>query len=120
MKILIIEDEGFILESIAQILSKEGYMIYTADDYHTAVRIIKSENLDMIISDIMLPYTGGFDIVDFVRNDPEKKDTSIILISGMDRTILNTTKIKVEACITKPFTSKELLRVVKQHLLVKA
>ena len=119
MKILVVEDESFILESIAMVLTREGYLIYTADNFHAAIKLIKSESFDMIISDIMLPYTGGFDIVDFVRNDPEKKHTSIILITGMDKVILETSNINVEACIVKPFTASHLLRVVKENLLVK-
>ena len=118
MKILLVEDEKFILECMAQILTQEGYSVYTADNYEEAIEIISTENLNLIISDIMLPYIGGFDILDFVKSDPKKKNIPVILITGMDEGILENTLLKADACITKPFTSRQLLNRIKTFVLV--
>ena len=118
MKILLVEDEAFILDCITQVLTKEGYEVFAAEEFDKAISILKSQDIDMIISDVMLPYIGGFDIVDFVRNDSEKKDIPIILITGMDENILHNTNIKADFCITKPFTSTQLLKAIKKYSLV--
>ena len=118
MNILLVEDEGFILDCISQILIKEGYSVFTAEDYDNAIDIINTKEIEMIISDVMLPYTGGFDIVEFVRNDSTKKDIPIILITGMDENILQNTNIQANTCIIKPFTSNQLLAAIKKFTLV--
>jgi len=116
MKILVIDDEKFILESIAKTLRTEGYSVFLAENKKTALEIIRKEDLDLIITDIMLPFTGGFDIVERIKEDPGKKNIPVIVITGMDEDVLVSTRTEADACITKPFTAKQLLYTVKKFL----
>ena len=116
MKILVIEDEKFILDSITRILEDEGYSVTGVQDFPTAVKTIQSENFNMVITDVMLPFSGGFDIVDLVKEDPEKQHLPVIVITGMDKNILNSTISKADSCLTKPFTSIQLKGLVKKYL----
>lgn len=117
MKILVIEDEVSILELIKKVLTKEGYSVVTAEDYDTAIEIIRSEDLNLIITDLMLPFTGGYDIVDFVKKNPAKKHIPVILATGMNENILSNTHSGAQACLVKPFTSLQLKEVVRRNLL---
>ncbi len=116
MNILVIEDEKFILDSMAKALRGEGYTVITAEDQETAMEHIQSKKLDMVISDVMLPYSGGFDIVDFIRQDPLKKHIPVILVTGMDADILKTTRTEANVCLPKPFSSLQLTTLVNKFL----
>lgn len=112
MNVLVIEDEKFILESMAKALRAEGYNVVTAEDQHAALEHIRSIKLDLIITDVMLPYAGGFDIVDYIRQDPDNKHLPIILVTGMDKDVLKTTRTSANVCLTKPFKSTQLTALV--------
>jgi two-component system cell cycle response regulator len=117
MRILVIDDETFILDAITKILEAEKFEVLTASDRLTAVNTIKQRNdIDMVITDIMLPFSGGFDIVELIKEDPTKKHIPVIVITGMDEDVLNTTLTPADACLTKPFTSAQLLELVKKNM----
>lgn len=116
MNILVIEDEKFILDSMAKALRGEGYTVITAEDQDTAMDVIRSKKLDLVISDVMLPFAGGFDIVDFIRKDPKKKNMPVILVTGMDEDVLKTTRTQANYCLTKPFSSGQLTTLVNKFL----
>ena len=102
-----------------ELINKEGYVVFTAQNRDRALDIIQSKNPDLIISDIMLPFTGGLDIVDFVKSDPLKKNIPIVLITGMDEDVLQCTHTKADECITKPFSIEQIKTIVKKYLPVK-
>ncbi len=113
MKILVIDDEREILDAIEQILSKEGYEIEKSDNILEGKAKIKSEKYDLIISDIMLPFWGGFDLVDAVKENESNKKTPVLIITGMDKDILESTNTFADGCLPKPFTGKQLTEMVK-------
>lgn len=115
MKILVIEDEQFIRESISANLKKKGYKILEADNSRKAIDLIIKENLGLIISDLMLPFTGGLDVIEYVKSNPAKKNIPIILVTGMDDKILNSTRILADECIKKPFKMAELELKVQKY-----
>jgi DNA-binding response OmpR family regulator len=119
MNILIVEDEKFILDSMAKALRGENYTVFTAEDQETAMTFLKTKKLDMVISDIMLPYAGGFDIVDYVRETESMKNIPIILVTGMDEDVLKTTHTRANTCLSKPFSSAQLITMVNKYLFQK-
>ncbi len=118
--ILVIEDEDFISGLIAKSLREEGYGVIVTSDFDSSIKVIDSVDLDMIISDVMLPYTGGLDIAEYVRNESGKKDTPVILVTGMDKDVLTTTDIKVTAILSKPFDMLQLVDLVNGKLRKKS
>jgi len=117
MKILVIDDERDLLDAIENILTKEGYEIDKATSFNEGKVKICNHSYDLIISDIMLPYWGGFDLVDAIKENPKKQKTPVIVITGMDKDILDSTHTFADICLPKPFTSKQLLDAV--NFLVK-
>ena len=111
-KILIIEDDKELLYAIKTILSLEGYEVETADSVHDGKKAISGSAFDLVITDIMLPYWGGFDLVDAVREQEDHAKTPVIVITGLDEDILNSTITFADVCITKPFNKKQLLDAV--------
>jgi DNA-binding response OmpR family regulator len=114
--ILVIEDEDFISGLIDKSLREEGYDVIVTSDYKSSIKVIDSMSIDLIISDVMLPYTGGLDIAEYVRNESKNKDIPVILVTGMDKDVLSTTAIKVTAILSKPFDMLQLVDLVNDTL----
>lgn len=114
--ILIIDDEKVIRDSVSKTLTNAGYETADAGILLEAVEIIQSKKFDLIICDVMIPHIGGLELVDKLKADPQYSGIPIILMTGMDRDILNATTISADAVITKPFDSKQLLEQVKIQL----
>ena len=116
MKILIIEDDKELLYALNTILTVEGYEVETADTFLSGRKMISENQYDLLITDIMLPYWGGFDLVDAAKETPSGDKIPVIVITGMDEDILNSTITFAEKCITKPFHKKLLLDAVSEVL----
>lgn len=114
--VLVIEDEDFISGLIARSLREEGYNVIATSDYKESIKVIDSMDLDLIVSDVMLPYTGGLDIAEYVKNTARNKDIPIILVTGMDKDVLSTTQIQVNAILSKPFDMLQLVDLVNSNL----
>lgn len=112
MNVLIIDDEKDIRDNVSSILKKRGFNTTTTDNVVDAENLIRNQKWDVIISDVMIPHLGGFEIVDVVK--VVSPDTPIVLITGMDRDILNSTVTKADAVLTKPFTSKQLTDAIEK------
>jgi DNA-binding response OmpR family regulator len=115
-KILVIDDEQFILDSVTKVLNNEGYKTLTAKTITDARILIEIEKPDLVITDIMVPHLGGFEIVEEMKINPETKDIPVILITGMDKEILANTRLETNACISKPFSSETLVTTVKKYV----
>lgn len=114
--VLVIEDEDFISGLISRSLREEGYNVIATSDYKESIKVIDSMDLDLIVSDVMLPYTGGLDIAEYVKKASRNKDIPIILVTGMDKDVLSTTQIKVNAILSKPFDMLQLVDLVNSNL----
>ena len=112
MKILVIDDEVEILDAIEKILLKEGFKVEKASSLSEGKSKINASDFDLVISDIMLPHWGGFDLVDAIKENPSKPKTPVIIITGMDADILQSTHTFADACLPKPFTRHQLLNVI--------
>src|SRR6188768_2474863 len=112
-KVLIIDDERVILESVSRTLKKEGYETMTAGSLLEAVELSQNNKFDLIISDVMIPHIGGLELVDRLKTDPKFASTPIIIMTGLDRDILDATLTSADAILTKPFDSEQLLEQVK-------
>ncbi len=114
--ILVIDDEEDIATAISRSLKREGYSVIITSDYKTSIKVISNSEIDLIISDVMLPYTGGFDIVEYVKNEKKLKNVPIILVTGMDKDILYSSSVQADAIVSKPFDMERLIALVKINL----
>jgi len=120
MKILICEDDEMVLKMVEFKLRKEGYEVHLAHDGKEAAQKIQEVKPDLIITDIMMPYLNGLEIVNHVRKTL-KFTTPIIIVSsiGLEKTVLEAFQLGADDFITKPFSPNELSVRVKK-LLMKA
>ena len=115
MKILVAEDEPMLLKTIELKLKKEGYEVITTIDGREAVVKIETEDPDMVITDIMMPYVSGLEIVAIVRKKTGKK-IPIIILSAMEqeKVVMEAFELGADDYITKPFSLNELAIRVKR------
>lgn len=116
-KILIVEDEEMMLKALEFRLKKDGYIVLLASDGREALRIIKEEEPDAVITDIMLPYVNGLEIVSFVKKEIAKS-TGVIVLSrvGLEKTVLEAFELGADDYIAKPFSPNELSIRIKRLL----
>ncbi|MCJ0053832.1 response regulator transcription factor [Clostridioides difficile] len=114
-KILVVEDEKRMQSIIVEYMQKGGYTCITADDGVEALTILKSNNIDLIILDIMMPYLDGFSVC---RVSREMTNIPIIILTakGEEEDKLKGYEYGADDYITKPFSPKVLLAKVNALL----
>lgn len=117
-KVLVIDDDRFMVRVISDCLEKEGFAVNGAYDFNSAMDKIYSNAPDIILLDVVLPEMNGVEICRLLRNDTRTSHVPIIML---------TSKVEVEDkvagldagaddYITKPFDCLELIARVKTHL----
>ena len=113
--ILVIDDNDFIRASMIKFLEGNQYKVFGAASAAEAMELLREHQFGVIITDILMPDTDGFELVDFIRGEDEPlKSTPIIAISGGGRsidadTLLSSLEEKVDLILKKPFSKKDLL-----------
>lgn len=112
MKILVIEDERDIRQLVSYALKSEGHDVTEAGTVDDAENKVLKEDWDLVVSDVMLPHLGGFEIVELVK--ARGNNTPVILLTGLDKDILHSTLTDADLIITKPVSRKKLIDSVNQ------
>jgi CheY-like chemotaxis protein len=117
-KILIVEDNPHLALLIEFALEKEGYQAFKAANGLDAVEIAKSEGVDLVILDIMLPGIDGFEVCHRLRSMPETIATRVIMISAKTREEDRAAALRVgaDAYFRKPLGMTELIAAVENLL----
>ncbi len=115
MKILIAEDEPIMLKIIEARLKKDGHQVIVTSDGKQAMEQISLQDPDMIITDIMMPFSSGLEIVGMVKQNQQRKVPVIILSAmGQENVVLEAFNLGADDYITKPFSPNELSMRVKR------
>lgn len=117
-RILVAGDKSAELQVITGIFKDTNHEVITAGDGETAERKARTENVDMIIMDIILPKKNGFQVCRELRADKKLADVPIIMVSTEDQKSDKDWGLKQGATeyLVKPFTPLDLLLAVKKHL----
>lgn len=116
MKVLVAEDDMIMLKTIEVRLKKDGYEVITAQDGREALGKFEQESPDMIITDIMMPYLSGLEIIGAVKSKAGKATPIIVLSTlGQENVVLEAFKLGADDFITKPFSPKELSMRVQRY-----
>ena len=116
--ILVIEDEDFISGMVARSLKDEGYHVIITSDLKSSLIVLDTEKINLVISDVMLPFSGGLDILDYVKDHKTISETPVILVTGMDKDVLQASTVRANAILTKPFEMNALVDLVNALLEV--
>lgn len=115
-KILVVEDEPSLVFTLRDTLENEGYEVFISETGADAVDLVHEIKPDLMILDVMLPGTSGFEICKQVRED--KFTFPIIMLTARDQEIDKVTGLNIGAddYMTKPFGVKELLARIQARL----
>ena len=118
LKILIIEDEPDIRKNLEYNLSREGYSVLTAASIAEAEELIYSNNLSLILLDLMLPDGSGLDLCKKMKSDPDVQNLPIIILTAKDDEVDKVVGFELGAddYVTKPFSVRELILRIKAVL----
>ena len=119
-RILIAEDNKLILETIAHSLIREGYEILKAPDGKECLRILEDNEVDLLITDLYMPYVNGHEVISIPR-DERKKIMPILVLSagGAEENVLKAFELGADDFMVKPFSLVELNFRVKKLLSLK-
>jgi DNA-binding response OmpR family regulator len=81
-KVLIVDDELYILESVSYVVRRSGFEPLTAEDGETGLALAVAEKPALIILDVMLPKMTGLQVCSRIRENPATKDIPIIMLSA--------------------------------------
>lgn len=115
-KVIVVDDEPFILMMIEDKLRKAGIEVITVRESRTAVDSIRRERPDLVILDWMMPEVSGIDICNAIKADTELSSIPIFMLTakGQDADEQQGLRCGVTRYITKPFSPKSLLEMVQE------
>lgn len=117
-KILVVDDERDILELVEYNLAKNGYRVKTVTSGEEALELIKENEYDLIILDLMLPGVDGLDLTKIIKADKAKSAIPIVMVTakGEEADRVAGLEIGADHYVTKPFSPRELVAIVKATL----
>jgi class 3 adenylate cyclase len=117
-RILIIEDDPVIRQSLALCLKSEGYGVREAADGRAGLELARCEPPDLIICDIVMPEMDGFAVVSTLRSSPQLSSIPFVFLTARDERadVRKGMNLGADDYLTKPFTRDELVQTVKVRL----
>ncbi len=116
-KILIVDDDDQLRQTIKMVLKLRGYDAMEADNGVSALEIAKSEVPDLIISDINMPGQDGLSALKKIREDPVTATVPMILMTGeMDSNMRRVMEMGADDFLTKPFAMPALLNAIEARI----
>jgi DNA-binding response OmpR family regulator len=114
-KVLVVEDDLTLRETLEYNLAQQGYEVHTAADGWAALEIARREHPNLILLDLMLPGLDGFDVCRRLR---QEMDAPILMLTARAEEVDRVVGLELGAddYVTKPFSMRELLARVKAHL----
>lgn len=117
-RVLIVDDDDLIQEIVATVLDLEAYDVLTADDAAAALLILADQDIDLMVSDVMMPGMNGYELAAEVRADPRLATLPVVLLTARstdeDRRLAK--EAGADAFLTKPFSPLTLIATIDQLL----
>ena len=115
-KILAVDDERAIVRLVQVNLQRAGYEVVTAFDGKEALEKVESEQPDLVVLDVMMPYMDGFEVLQTLRKNPGTRVLPVIMLTAkaQDADVFRGWQSGVDCYLTKPFNPMELISFVKR------
>ena len=114
-RILVVEDEPSLVESISYNLTREGFAVSEAPDGERAVQRFRAESPQLVLLDLMLPRLSGLDVLRTIRSE---STVPVVILTAKDAEADKVAGLELGAddYVTKPFSMRELVSRVRAHL----
>jgi response regulator RpfG family c-di-GMP phosphodiesterase len=115
-RVLVVDDEKFIREILAEFLGMEGYVVRTAEDGSSALAELSRTHYDLVISDLKMPKMGGMELLEAMAKVAPNALTVIMTGFGTVETAIDAMKRGAYDYILKPFKVEEVTMIVQRGL----
>jgi DNA-binding response OmpR family regulator len=116
---LLVDDDEDIVYLLRLLLLRDGFIVHTATNGRDAAEFIASSKpTDLVLTDLMLPYVSGFELITQIRENRQWRDVPVIVLSGKvtERDAIRALDIGANDYVTKPYNPHELSARIKRHL----
>jgi two-component system response regulator PilR (NtrC family) len=115
-RLLLVEDEDTLCESLQRVFIAEGYEVDRADSAESAFKLLKGKSYDLIITDIILPGISGIELLTKYRKENPSQKVIIITAYASLTTAVEAIKAGASDFIVKPLMHDEMKRAVRNTL----
>ncbi|MGF2411750.1 response regulator transcription factor [Ferruginibacter sp.] len=117
-KILVVDDDPYILMSLEFLMKKNGYSVMVARNGTEAMDIVGKQMPDVVLLDIMMPDVDGYEICKHIKKTAKLKHTKVVFMSAKSKEadIQKGYDLGAALYITKPFSTRELVKQIKELL----
>lgn len=117
-KVLVVDDEVYILHILDFSLGAEGFEVITANNGELAIEKAKQEKPDLIVLDIMMPVLDGYETCRRLKRESETKSIPVVLLTAKGRDVDKRLGYEVGAVdyIVKPFSPNRLIERIQEIL----
>jgi len=117
-RILVADDDRVTSRFLSSLLEGEGYEVLVADDGDHAVELALEHRPDLIVSDLIMPYRDGFDVLRALRDQPPLARIPVVILSMKDREedIVRGLEEGADDYVVKPFNARELVVRIRKQL----
>jgi DNA-binding response OmpR family regulator len=117
-RILVVDDEPFILRSLTYVLRREGFEVVEARDGVEALDVARREHPDLVFLDVMMPRKSGFDVLAELKATPELAHCRVILLTakGQDSDREQGFKLGCDDYLSKPFSPMRIVELARSIL----
>ncbi len=117
-RILVVDDEPHIRRVLSAILGSRGYEVMMASDGSQGLDELGTEEVDLVILDLMMPGANGLEILSKIRTDPRRAETPVIILTakGQDTDREAALAGGANDFLTKPFSPKKLIARIEEIL----
>jgi DNA-binding response OmpR family regulator len=115
-KILVVDDDPYILMSLEFLMKKNGYDVMVARNGTEALDIVEKQLPDLVLLDIMMPDVDGYEIYKHIKGSKKLKDAKVVFMSAKSKEadIKKGYDLGASLYITKPFSTREMMKQIKE------
>ena len=109
-KVLVCDDEPYIVESVSYVVRKAGYEVVVAEDGLEALNAVKREKPDLVFLDIMMPKVSGYEVCRQLKEDPTTKSAYVVMLTarGQEEDERRALEMGADEFMTKPFSPRKM------------
>jgi DNA-binding response OmpR family regulator len=115
IKILICDDEPFVLRLLQVHFERKGFDVHTATNGREALEFLSKETPDVCLLDVMMPYVSGLEVLTKIRTNPETENLPVVMLTvkAQVEEVVEGYHRGADIYLTKPFDPEEIVRYVE-------
>lgn len=113
-KVLVIEDDGLLRDSIVNLLTMRGVTAIAAENGDLGLKFARENILDLILCDVRMPGLSGYEVLKLLRQDPNTADIPLIFLTAENTPEVTAqgAELGANGYLCKPFSTTELMRAI--------